>query len=409
MSRVAKTNRFLGGWILSALLIYCFCLDGQAYAQAKPEFVQWPPAPGSMNMDFKGLWRLNELHGKVKSVKTDAYTATVNELGELVKAMPEKREQVPEESYTQSLLGEYPFYEIKYEPSLEKYREDGKIVERISYDIKGKPNLVNKIAYDQQGRLLSETVQDKTQDNGDFVVFYGYDDKSGNLASIVREPYNQLSQPVYYEYDKSGRLVKVKSFCMVNNYSFINADYEQVKEDAFYLYNYGNDGRVLSISKKNMYGSEIFSYSYDDVKKTITKHLGETPTEDNKTFAMWQMDEAGRIVLVTDYYVFSPGKVNYYTTVYTRDDKGRVVKIAYKTRHGEQEWLSESHYKYDEKGNMIRYSFDQYGKKDTQVETYFYDAQGNWIFAAYSNKWREREVPEPVQPVVIERTIEYYH
>ena len=368
-------------------------------------FVQWPQPSGKLRAVPEGLWDKDVLHGRIKSIRVDAYTGEMDGKGNVRKVMPQTPEDVSPRWLTSSVMGHFPAVGVKHVPYMETYLPDGRISEQTDYDSEGAVTCRISVSYTPEGKLSGETVCPTGEKCS--VISYSYDGETGRLVAVM--PGRRTAhgwQPEEYSYDARGRLVRVKSHRTVNR-KRSDGQYEPRRIEVSQDYAYDEHDGISSITYDDENGVRTFSARPAPEEGRIYNHTDKGPTAGDSHASYTEYDEEGRETVETSSWTFSPGDVRYDKFEYVRDAEGRITLIRHTVTDGKEVWISETFYRFDEHGNMVRYSEDEYGEKDRVVRSYDYDDRGNWIRAFYTNKY-SGEVPEDPQPVVIERRIEYY-
>ena len=405
--------------LLGVLVAMALCLaPGAGYASGSAGPVRdatpWPTAQDMFPREKEGYWQWGALHGPVKSVRVNAVLAEKREDGEISPVMPEEQSEDAGFGWeVRSYFWHYPVFERKDAPYLDVFGEDGRMIRHEKYDPDGGLRLSVDVAWNGNGTLDRETVCDHApvddepgegEAGGCVTVAYGYDG-AGRLVSIVPDS-DAFTPPEFYVYDSDGLLAEARTFTHTMTAQGKGKPSVWVAHDRKELYTYDSMGRMQSNTRIHEGQSTHYTYSYEGLHRY--SHLGEPPTEANRLPGFVEMDEAGRITADKTLFAFSPGDVNHETTVYARDDAGRLRARVYHIKNGGDEWTTTDRWVYDDKGNMTRRSTSKYGQADAFVQTFFYDARGNWTLSTSTNVWGTEEREGGDQPVIIRRAITYY-
>lgn len=396
------------------IVVFWGLWGGAGEAAAQAGLAGWPVAPDMRTPAQDNLWDVCALRGPVKFVRVDAYLGEVLPDGSVVKAQPEQRIVCPPELRHSSLWGAYPLYGAKGVPAEERYDRQGRLLERREFAPDGRLASVLLAEYSAAGRLSREIVHYPLPEAERVEVAYAYDE-SGRLRSIVRAPYSELYLPIWYVYDAQGRLSAVMSQCARNVFipedarSHPEVGWAREKITCSLRFAYDSRNRVVGRTLVDEYGTLALKYAYARGGVWRLARAEPEPRWGRFVPDYAGYDGQGRTQIAAVHYAFAAGDVNRFTTVYARDRQGRVVGDYQRASNTGQpgEWLTSRKYYFDPAGNMILLTDCRTDYPQNRV-SFSYDARGNWIQAAHTDIWVERETPQPVTPAVLERIIEYW-
>ena len=159
-----------------------------------------------------------------------------------------------------------------------KYIYSDNVQQKVVYDGEWSSYETN-YTYDKKGRLSKiESSQEESIDSNDFVITWSYN----------------------YKYDKKGRLIN-ETYAELTHY--LNGSYEDSTSSSETTYTYNSKGMLTASQTVAKYGSEDYSYSYENeydkagnlIKQTIT-HL-DYDTQKPVTYVYeYTYDELGEIM-----------------------------------------------------------------------------------------------------------------
>lgn len=277
-----------------------------------------------------------------------------------------------------SLWGRTRYKYDKYGRKIEELeKEDGKVIRKLTWE------------YDKQGNVLKEYVLDLRMGRIEMTHLRDFDDKGREIEYklIDKSKYTPDYSHYKYKYDEQDKVIEEV---------VLNKSGDIVWQR---VYGYDQDGRMILKKSIDQDGKEFLveKWEYNGAGKEIYYQKIEEGEEKRKIIR--EFDEAGNEVAEISY---EDGKLIYDAT-YSYDENGNQIrgksiddngeiKAYWKTDYNEnnEKLLDEEYnkegklikvqkWKYDKKGNRLRYWGLENGKLDFDW-IYKYDDNGNLIY-----------------------------
>jgi hypothetical protein len=235
--------------------------------------------------------------------------------------------------------------------------------------------------FDRQGRLIRWKYFYLPEYNPDFDYFmdiisdftYGTNGRVEKILETVYDGKEFTDTTTYYQQESEfvysdSLLVQVKHYNVRTPYGVFDSDKET---NYMYSYKYDEKGHMVQIDYYKGESHYISNYTYDDKNQLIRSESKNYSTGDG-----YEYDEAGRIAKRIFYH-----KGEYAgRTEYDYDEFGHLVaKRLYVCTNTDKMGVTNWHYEYDSRGNVIRIHGDFDGGHSENV--YSYDSIGNCIYA----------------------------
>ncbi|MDR1593221.1 MAG: hypothetical protein LBS43_01895 [Prevotellaceae bacterium] len=248
----------------------------------------------------KTSWEIDNLKGKVKSVRSTGYTAITDTLGQIGK-------------------GEIIAVEWGFNNTFLKYNEKGKWTEYNSYEPDGSIIRKEVQEYDSEGCSVAQYIynhgvyaQKKLyvhDDNGnttevlrytstDTLVYrsvYKYDDKGNNIEAagyVVTGSADSLVGTTVNKYDEKGNCIEKSNY---------KAPWDLENKS---LYKYDNEGKMIEKnnydSKENLINKTMYKYNDEGFLTEVCVYNSEDKS-DKKTSYKYRYDTVGNWIEKIDY------------------------------------------------------------------------------------------------------------
>lgn len=305
------------------------------------------------------------LIGKIKSVKSELFDYSLKNdsliIGDKINSYSFDRNEI-----------------LQFNPS-------GLLISQIEYNSNDKVSNERKISYDEKNRLKEIIEIDHSGKKSEITYQYFYNDND----SLVRIEFTNSTFKRLMNFDRNEKNQLIKRT-------------DKVKDtiQMTFTFSYDNNGNVIEensylksdipsklISRKydnNLLESENVRQFYDGSSSDTYKNLFEYDTEKRISQAKTNFyNENSYVLTINSYYNNSKLKEQTWEPIGTQ--KNYISK---------QKW--------DEKGNLIEHSKDDYqtGRKDVWIYKYKFDKVGNWIS---KESFKEKK---PLD--IVKREITYY-